>query len=100
MCLTGLALTLSTAACTLPIDPAVYAIPTVTADRRLSDPQLSRIRGGWAYVARTGRDGIVRLVRDGNTRDMNLLVPVAAQQMDAWWGEVGSAYIAAGLSRP
>lgn len=63
--------------------------------RRLSNPELSRIRGGYRFLARKGEDGIIRLVQDSNTRDMTLAASVTAQQMDAWWGELGASFVAA-----
>ncbi|HEX8400749.1 MAG TPA: hypothetical protein VF628_03505 [Allosphingosinicella sp.] len=105
MCLIALALSASAMPCLNPevqmTDRVTYttAAPGVQA-RRLSNPELDRIRGGWAVLTRTGPDGVIRLVRDGNTRDMTMTLPPGVQMLDNWFAEVGSAYIAASLSRP
>lgn len=104
MCAATLALTLLVGTCE-PISIASIRLSApvshiVSAPRRLRDPELDRIRGGYGYIARVGSNGIIRIVQDGNTREMTLPLAAGTQVTDTWWSDIGSAYIAASLSRP
>lgn len=99
MCAVTLALAVVSAACP-PVSLQLSEAKPAAVSRRLSNPELDQIRGGQGYVAKAGRNGLVRLVQDGNVRDMNFVLSSASQPMDAWWSDVGSAYVALSLSRP
>lgn len=96
MCALALALAALTSAC-----PAPAAAPPAPVEaRRLSQPELARIRGAGGFVAKRGRDGVVRLVQDSNMRDMTLVSPAPTQIPDNWFAQTGASLLAIGLSRP
>lgn len=101
-CIAALAASLLVAPCeplAAPIlELSLPASPRPVAARRMSNPELSRIRGGSRYLATRGADGIVRLFQDAGLRDMTLAAPIPTQIPDAWWAEVGAAYIAASIA--
>ncbi|HEX8443751.1 MAG TPA: hypothetical protein VF631_08900 [Allosphingosinicella sp.] len=102
MCLALIALSFATAPCaeqaqgtpadnlplevspmdTLPLAVVAHRPPESTGP--LSNPELSRIRGGDGYIARTGPNGTVRLIQGANAREMNFASAPTWQQMDSW----------------
>ena len=102
MCAT-LALTLIVATCEpIAIDDVKLNLPVSPVpveQKSLRDPELDRIRGGFGYIAKVGRDGVLRFVRDGTFREMSLPSAPGTQIVDNWWSEIGSAYIGLSLSQ-
>lgn len=100
MCVVAFALAFSAIPCSSYISVQASHPQARISARRLGNPELDAIRGGQGFLWKLGRNGIARLVQDGNTRDMTFILAPAGQQMDNWWASVGADYIAASLSRP
>jgi hypothetical protein len=96
LCKISLAFALSLISASAANAGGAYSSEAMLSGQRLTDPELDRIRGGYARF----QDGDFRLATEAVlTRSLTLHGETAAIAMDVWWSSVGLDLIVDSINR-